>query len=63
MIPNWLWNSLRQPNQGSLERVTYQRMARETSKTVAEKIREILEQRNQQELEADPEPYFRVYSK
>ena len=65
MIPNWLWNSLRQPadHHGSQERVTYQRMARETSKTVAEKIREILEQRNQQELEADPEPYFRVYSK
>ena len=65
MIPNWLWNSLRQPNQGSLERVTYQRMARETSKTVAEKIQEILDQRNQQQqnLQANPEPYFRVYSK
>lgn len=67
MIPNWLWNSLRQPadHHGSQERVTYQRMARETSKTVAEKIQEILDQRNQQQqnLQANPEPYFRVYSK
>ena len=61
MIPNWLWNSLRQPGHHNQERVTYQRMARETSEKVAENIRRILAER--QDSEENQTPYFRVYSK